>query len=192
MKEVPKEYVTSIMENLYLGYGQVDASIPQLGKSTVNVNVGDGNVFHMPTGSGEGSGQDMENQGKGSGEVTDNQENASAASKASGEGSGQDQSKSDPASSSPGAVVTGNQENASAASKAKTGTGLPETIGNRWRMPKPLHDHQEEIESGDHPASEEDKTPSLQERVEKLEVAVTSFMEVIQNHIKEDTEKAKE
>ena len=65
-----------------MGYGNTDASIPELGKSPIKGLTGVSNKFEMPTGTGEGSGQDQENQGKGSGDVTGNQENASAASKA--------------------------------------------------------------------------------------------------------------
>ena len=79
---VPESVVKSIMENLYMGYGNTDASIPELGKSPIKGLTGVSNKFEMPTGTGEGSGQDQENQGKGSGDVTGNQENASAASKA--------------------------------------------------------------------------------------------------------------
>jgi hypothetical protein len=194
---VSEKFVKSLMENLYLGYGKnAMVGIPTLGKSPIKGLTGVSNKFEMPTGTGEGSGQDQGNQGKGSGDVTGNQENASAASKA---GPANDtfshEAEKMPAetsmnSSDPTTAGAGSKDLPDITTKWKElenvpGTGLPETIGNRWSMPKPLYDHQEEVESSDHPASEEPEASSLQERVEKLEEALTTLVNALRNQLPE-------
>ena len=143
MKEVSQKTVDSILENVYLGYGQkATLGHPKVDGGNTNVNLGNGNKRDVPIKTGQGSGQDQENQGKGSGDggvTADQTAGYDAASKA---GPGNDtfsheaeqmpaekaMSADDPTKGGAGSTDLGYT-----ADGGNTGVNLGN--GNQWEMP---------------------------------------------------------
>ena len=141
MQEITKDFVNTIME--------ANAMLPNL--TGGDTKLGNGNKFEMPGGKGEGSGQDNENQGKGSAEVTGNQEAAKAASNAG-----------------PSNDTFSHEAKQEGGTSPAANTGLPSNIGNKWSMPKSIHDNK-------------DVTISLDDKVKSLTEAVGILVDIALN-----------